>query len=258
MSDFQVAIDEIKSLILTSPSREALINEIVRYVDNLDAKLPSGVDAIFYAGALFGAANTVFSAGNPLFTDFFLPFINYYRDGKDLVVANVFGLINLTAPGAEESGKFDAIKDLGLSGMRIKDFDFRATIFGEQLLDLDFKGDFGMAFKITNALYGVMALLPPIAGSSIFSFKSLADEAITLAAAAKRLAAALDWLSENDPLVLDLDGDGIETSALGTQGRDSDVHFGHDGDFFAEREVTGGGWHGICGANDNDLLACAA
>ena len=73
----------------------------------------------------------------------------------------------------------------------------------------------------------------------------------------------------NDPLVLELDGDGIETSALGTQGRDSDVYFDHDGDFFAERtgwldgddgflalDKNGNG--GVYAANDNELLACAA
>ena len=69
--------------------------------------------------------------------------------------------------------------------------------------------------------------------------------------------------------MLDLDGDGIETSALGTQGRDSDVYFDHDRDFFAERtgwldgddsflalDKNGNG-RGHA-ANDNVLQACAA
>jgi hypothetical protein len=41
----------------------------------------------------------------------------------------------------------------------------------------------------------------------------------------------LRWETADDPLVLDLDGDGIETSALSQ----SDVHFDMDGDGFAER-----------------------
>ncbi|MEM8750673.1 MAG: calcium-binding protein, partial [Pseudomonadota bacterium] len=188
------------------------------------------------AGALFGAANTVFTAGNPLYIDFFLPFINYVRDGDDLIVGNVFGLIDLIAGNGSTSGEFENIEGLGLSGMRIENFDFRPRVFAQDFQDESAKGDFGMSFKVTNALFGVMSLLPPIAGSSAFGyFASLADEAITLATASDRIAKALKWSEDTDPLVLDLDGDGIETTRLGTVERGSDVTFDHDGDFFAER-----------------------
>lgn len=57
---------------------------------------------------------------------------------------------------------------------------------------------------------------------------------------------AAKWSNPEDPLIIDLDGDGIETIALA----DSRVFFGIDGDLFAERT----GWVG----RDDGLLAIDA
>jgi len=59
----------------------------------------------------------------------------------------------------------------------------------------------------------------------------LADALVSTMSAMGRFLKSLDWANGVDPLVIDLDGDGIETTALGT----SSAYFDVDGDLFAER-----------------------
>ncbi|HMP56978.1 MAG TPA: hypothetical protein PKD92_10455, partial [Novosphingobium sp.] len=65
---------------------------------------------------------------------------------------------------------------------------------------------------------------------------ALADSAAWLGGAAARLAKGLDWAVGNDPLVIDLDGDGIEFISASSSG----VYFDFDNDLFAELS----GWVG--------------
>jgi hypothetical protein len=66
-----------------------------------------------------------------------------------------------------------------------------------------------------------LALLPPIAGLSGSMFETI-NKLIALADAAKRFEKAMHWSNprpgDNDPLVMDLNGDGIHTIALSGAG----------------------------------------
>lgn len=59
----------------------------------------------------------------------------------------------------------------------------------------------------------------------------LVDAAFSAAAAIQRFAKGMDWSDGADPLVIDLDGDGIETTEMAL----GEVWFDVDGDLFAER-----------------------
>ncbi|SRR5258706_546710 len=115
---------------------------------------------------------------------------------------------------------------LGSQGaMRIRDFYFVGSCWGSQQFGHAGDGDLGM---VPNPL---LALLPPVLGG-LNRVETMIDDALTLAAAmVGRFAKGLNWADGADPLIRDLDGEGIETSALDT----SDVYFEVDGDLFAER-----------------------
>ena len=65
---------------------------------------------------------------------------------------------------------------------------------------------------------------------------TLIDMLYTASASLNRSAKAISWATGGDPLVLDLGGNGLETTALAG----SHVHFDLNNDFFSER--TGWLW----------------
>ena len=93
-------------------------------------------------------------------------------------------------------------------------------------------GDLNMLFRLENKFLAALAWLPPTPGlGGLDKLLPLLDAAAELKAFSILLEKAAGWAEGADPLILDLDGDGIETVSLG----DSKVYFDQDGDFFAER-----------------------
>jgi hypothetical protein len=151
--------------------------------------------------------------------------MQYVMKGKDLYIVNSFsqmgGLFTAMYPGepVETSG-----------AMRIKDFDFKSSPWGVELYYLAATrqtGDLGMLFKDANVFLARIQLIDPVWGM----IGGMIDEVFNLAQTVYRYSKSLAWSSGVDPLVLDLDGDGLETVAIGDQA----VYFDVDGDFFGER-----------------------
>ena len=170
---------------------------------------------------------------SPIYYDTFLPFIAYTLQdngdgGQDLIVHNMVDSVIGTLTGSGSA-----------SSMVVKNFDMQKLggfTSGLQALGAE-GGDLGMVFRDFNPAYALAALAPVVQGIPILQSLmaalgalTLADAASWTAAAALRLAKGAKWASEGDPLVIDLDGDGIETVGLGS----SNAYFDIDGDQFAE------------------------
>jgi hypothetical protein len=191
------------------------------------------------------------------FVDHLFPQITYLKKGNDLYVIDELAGF-LTSSGAAAS--VDGIK----GAMKIKDFAFAYTHFGSQQSVFNYtgenqsnpSGDLGMVFKRVNPIAEILALLPPTAiglGLQLaLDGDPMIDTAYTLLAATRRYAKAMAWADGADPLVLDLDGDGLETIAL----EDSAAYFDGDGDLFAERTGWLGGDDGflVLDKNANGLV----
>jgi hypothetical protein len=76
----------------------------------------------------------------------------------------------------------------------------------------------------------VINLVPGLIGAALY-YTVFADAVISTAAAAARFAKSMLWAAGVDPLVIDLDGDGIETISR----EYSQTYFDVDGDLFRER-----------------------
>ena len=128
--------------------------------------------------------------------------------------------------------------NIGPAGLRgqmiVEDFTFGGL--ADNVWGAPAAGDLGMTFRMQ-----LEADSPNSVNISVFD--SLWGYLITKLAATQRLAKLVNWKPVDDPLVLDLDGDGIETVAVHQSG----VHFDLDGDYFAEKT----GW---IGADDGFLV----
>ncbi len=176
------------------------------------------------------------SGRGPIYYDTFLPFMAYTlvdngNGGQDLVITNlVTSVIGSLFGGTGESTR-----------MIVKDYDMAKVgglTSGFQALGGAKTGDLGMLFRDFNPAYAIAALAPlvqgvPIAQSLMMAYQvlTLGDAAAWTAAAALRLAKGALWSLEVDPLVIDLDGDGIETIGLA----ETNAYFDVDGDLFRER-----------------------
>jgi hypothetical protein len=176
------------------------------------------------------------AADQPLiYFDRFVPWVNYKlvegeaEGTQDLLVGYVLDdLLNLFDLG----GGAAASKPKGV--MRVVDFDRGAgRVFSQP-------GDLGISLDDINPLAVLSLLAPRLAGVPIAQSLITAMMASAMVASVDYMARrytsfAKDngWLAEGDPLVIDLDGDGIETIGL----RDSRAYFDVDGDMF--REKTG-------------------
>ena len=176
---------------------------------------------------LTGGTNSIFgipTGQTKLAFDWLLPFVFYgFSKSKQLIVYSAFSDIL--------DGSFDGIvggeKALS-SSMLVENFDFGE---GGNWAHSP-RGDLNMTFRILAHDKNGMNLLYAVFGQLISWLDAI-----------KNFAKMLQWKTPDDPLVLDLDGDGIETSSL-TQGG---VHFDMDGDGFAEMS----GW---VGADDGLLV----
>lgn len=165
---------------------------------------------------------------SPLFFDYVLPFLTYKMLDDDLWVSNL-----LFAFGGDdfESVTLQNGDVVQLKGsMRIKDYNAPLFYFGTQFTDFDVRGDMEMVFKAANPWLDVLSWIPGFPGG-LNRYGPMVDELLTLAAATARVSKALGWASGTDPLILDLDGDGIETINID----EADVWFDLDNDLFGER-----------------------
>jgi hypothetical protein len=169
----------------------------------------------------FGSTSGLGLYSSPLYFDNFLPFINYVFIGKDLYVVNTFDALLNIATG-------DAFR----GAMKVNNFERVESAWGLVLPFLD-AGTLGMKFKTANPYLALLALLPPVLGG-LNKILGLVDETIALFDASIRLTKSLLWVAGVDPLILDLDGDGVETVSLEEAG----VWFDHNNNLFAEKS----GW----------------
>ena len=94
-------------------------------------------------------------------------------------------------------------------------------------------GSLNMVFRAVNPLQGLLPLydlVPGIIGQAM-KYSVMADALVGTSQAMVRFLESMAWKAAADPLVIDLDGDGIETTGVGT----SSAYFDVDGDLFAER-----------------------
>lgn len=192
------------------------------------------------------SATTLASVFNPIFFDYFFPFFNYYidRENGSLYVANLFSVFfgmatGMSSLGADTTATAD---DTDITGvMTFKNYDEAYYSFwGADLADAaaeslatgnsDLLGDMSMLFKYANPALALFALLPGFPGG-LNTMLPMIDDMLTRAAAATLIAKAAGWSNGTDPLILDLDGDGIETIDINT----ADVWFDLDNDLFGEK-----------------------
>ncbi|WP_367714279.1 tandem-95 repeat protein (plasmid) [Nitratireductor sp. GISD-1A_MAKvit] len=167
----------------------------------------------------------------PLYFDQFMIFMNYmFMDnedgGIDLYVVNGFnGLLGLFG---QDNFTQDGDGNNLVGAMKVANYEGYYTHWGLALSAIP-EGDLGMKWLKANKFLAALALLPPIMGG-LNMVLPLVDRVAGLAEFARLFGKAMLWSTGVDPLVLDLDGDGIETVRLS----DSDAYFDIDGDFFAE------------------------
>ena len=180
----------------------------------------------FFGLPLTGGTNTILGLPTKQTKwayDWVLPFVRYgLSDSNQLIVQSWLGnVVNHQLRPADEVLK---------SSMIVENFDFGEG--GNWAHPA--RGDLNMTFRIVTRDNGPNAMN---------GFYTVWGALIAELDALKTFFKLLAWSTKDDPLVLDLDGDGIETSSL-TQGG---VHFDMDGDGFAELS----GW---VGADDGLLV----
>ncbi|HOV04586.1 MAG TPA: hypothetical protein PLG99_09270, partial [Kaistiaceae bacterium] len=156
-------------------------------------------------------------AQNSLAMDWIFPFIFYGRTkGGQLLVYNVLmDTFDLGPDNTDFPQGVMVVEDFDFGGLEDEDW----ATFARSDLNMTFRtfGPEGDSVEISQWT---------LAFGYIFDFIDAMFD----------LAKAIHWQPSDDPLVLDLDGDGIETVGLAQSG----THFDLDGDFFAERA----GWLG--------------
>ncbi|TFI58518.1 hypothetical protein E2493_09710, partial [Sphingomonas parva] len=173
-----------------------------------------------------------------LYFDHFMPFMTYYfqkqKDGTvDLYIINqvtqLFGADLFKKHPDDPSTPFDESTILA-GAMRVKAFDGLYSFSGAAQFGILGNSDLGLGFKVANPYYSILSMLPPTLMTwGMGQGAAMVDEVLTFAAAAIRFGKAALWFTGVDPLVFDLDGDGIETTEVGG------TYFDIDGDMFRER-----------------------
>ncbi len=146
----------------------------------------------FYGLPLTGGYQSVTLAlmGLPQVRDFVLPWITYaHTDGGQLLVINS---VNGVPQDANEGVVLN-------HAMIVENYDFGS---GGAFLGSRVAGDLGMSFYVAG-------------DTKIGTIQSAFAPLVEFLAALSRFAKGIAWKPLNDPLVLDLDGDGIETRSVG-------------------------------------------
>jgi hypothetical protein len=178
----------------------------------------------FFGLPLTGGTGVKHETGEQWAYDWALPFIRYglSESGQLIVQSSLSNILNHTlrsAPGNE----------ILRSSMIVENFDQGEGGNWAHIA----RGDLGMTFRIWDFN----------ASEKFGGFESVWGMLINRLDALKDFGKMLKWVSADDPLVLDLDGDGIETTERDFEG----VHFDFNGDHFAELS----GW---VGADDGFLV----
>jgi Ca2+-binding RTX toxin-like protein len=190
-------------------------------------------------GTPLSGAVSLASTLSPIFFDYFLPFFVYVPVAKtnSLYVINSFFAI--LGAAAEISGIGTDTADLGV--MTFRNYNETATTFwgagfantaiGALITeDASNLGDLSMVFKRANPLIALLSMFPGYPGG-LNRIAPMVEDLLTRAGAAALIAKSLLWSTGTDPLILDLDGDGIETISID----DADVWFDLDNDLFGEK-----------------------
>ncbi|HEX8061745.1 MAG TPA: calcium-binding protein, partial [Allosphingosinicella sp.] len=203
-------------------------------------------------GAAIGMANiTRYMTGQAqdwtgeVYIDHIQPWIIYTfkrdEDGNlDMYITNAFEQIFrgfMAAVGLEAGQTSQSIHK---GWMKVENVDVIGSRLGILQADLTAdlfagkgQGDLSMIFRAVNplqALLPVINLVPGLIGAALY-YTVFADAVISTASAAARFAKSMLWAAGVDPLVIDLDGDGIETISR----EYSQTYFDVDGDLFRER-----------------------
>ena len=178
---------------------------------------------------LLGGTNAALGAiqvGDGGLAQDFLNWFTFYgfTDGDQLLVYNALADVIINRPG-------DDRPDTLLSRVQVvENYDFGG--FASEQFGIPEAGDLGLTFRIYRE-----------DGIEISLFNAVWGHLISLVEAIANLAKLVRWQPVDVPLVLDLDGDGIETVSQ----LHSSVYFDHNGDYFAEAS----GW---LGADDGFLV----
>lgn len=196
-----------------------------------------------FSAAAFGVQALL---GGSIYFDNLLPFMAYVRKGNDLEITNVVDLLfGFVTQGSNLlDTDLDDESDEIIGHMAIKNFHFVSSPWGivnyAQSLNIPGfdRGTMNMVFKDPNPLYAALAILnilPPMLASEALVLElqmlALEDAIYGVEGAFKRRAESIGWWEKTDPLIIDLDGDGIETVASDRV----NVYFDVDDDLFAER-----------------------
>ncbi len=226
--------------------KDAQSNDVLQFfglpltggVQGLPLIAGGGAAALFTPSAGLFSDDAFNNEQGHFFVDNFLVSMNYVfkkdADGNNtLYVVNALdGLMGLFSDVSFEQTS-DGSNIRGAMTVENYTITYSAWGFGlNEAVEQGITGDLNMVFKLENKFLAALAWLPPTPGlGGLGKLLPLIDEAASLKAFASLYEKSLSWVDGADPLVLDLDGDGIETVSLG----DSNVYFDHDGDFFAEK-----------------------
>ncbi len=183
---------------------------------------------------LLGGSNSVagiYAGDGSMAIDWLFWFVFYaYTNSGQLIVYNAIADALDIGPDGLEG--IQVVEDYHFGG-------FKPGNFGRPA-----PGDLGMSFRIAVAkdTEGAQKI-------SIWNF--VWGSLLTYIDVFLVLTKLMRWLPANDPLIIDLDGDGIETVSQSQSG----VHFDIDGDFFAEQT----GWvRGMTGSSSWTATAMAS
>lgn len=202
------------------------------------AYFASAQSAPFFVGVFTpGTAISAVIAGAAqlagIYFDKLFPSITYKMDKNGtLKIGNIWdGLLRwVTGRGgifSSGSGNGDDLRGV----MAVRNFNFQHSAWGYQQAELAAKGTFGMSFKDDNPLNLLLSYAAELGG--IFALPEiiymqtllLYDEVLAEASAIQSAAKTAKWIAGGDPLVIDLAGNGIETTTLDG----SSVYFNLDG-----------------------------
>ena len=134
----------------------------------------NSVPMVAFGGAagIFAAPQLALKTANsPLFTDQFMPFINYLAIDDRVYVVNSFQNLIKVFGDYDFSHTSDGINLQG--GMALENFNPAVSYWGMALsafTGLGGRGDLGMIFKKANPLLGALAWLPPLPGAFSFAY----------------------------------------------------------------------------------------
>ncbi len=221
-TDWVIARNGVGAITVGGPGQDFLFNNTYKgqmYGDSIDGTSGNEPDVFWWSG------NTTFlrDAGkNDILQMYGVPLTGGTNTAYGTVAnygANVKDwLLPFVGYAATDGGQLLISTRWARGPMVVENYDYGG--FEETLLGIAEPGDLGMVFRI----YGGDDL-------EVRLFYVVWGHLATFIEALWTFAKGLQWKTHDDPLVLDLDGDGIETSTPEQGG----VHFDLDNDFFSEK-----------------------